>query len=290
MADRNDRNRGRRSYRDNDYMGSRQAEQFQDTPYEQDGDYGPRDDQMNEGRGYRPANFYYEEVAIIPRRRGGPRGNDDRGYGQRESMRGGSEYGDYDYQENAYGPSRQSNRERGFEPFTSEDQGGRDFIRGDRGGYSDYGRRGDGYAGGYGGGGGSGSRGGYRDRYDRDDRGFFDKAGDEIASWFGDEDAARRREMDHRGRGPGNYTRSDERILEDACDTLTDDWAVDARNIQVTVKDAEVTLDGTVDSRSAKRRAEDCVHDISGVKHVQNNLRIEDRDDTRSGGTYVDEG
>lgn len=35
---------------------------------------------------------------------------------------------------------------------------------------------------------------GYEDR----DRGFFDRAGDEIASWFGDDEAARRRAMDER--------------------------------------------------------------------------------------------
>lgn len=276
MADRDDRDRRERSYRDNDYMGSRQAEQFQDTSYDQQGDYDERSGQ-DQSRDFGATNFYYEEVAIIPRRRRRAGGNSDRGYGQRESMRGGNEYGDYDYHENAYRPSRYASRERGFQPFTSEDQGGRDFVREDRGryagGYSDY-----------------GSRGSYRDRYGRDERGFFDKAGDEIASWFGDEDAARRRQMDHRGRGPGGYTRSDERILEDACDSLTEDWQVDARNIQVTVKGAEVTLDGTVDSRSAKRRAEDCVHDISGVKHVQNNLRVQDSpSDTSRGGDYASE-
>jgi hypothetical protein len=36
------------------------------------------------------------------------------------------------------------------------------------------------------------------DREDRDDRGFFERAGDEVASWFGDEDAQRRRQMDSR--------------------------------------------------------------------------------------------
>jgi osmotically-inducible protein OsmY len=117
-----------------------------------------------------------------------------------------------------------------------------------------------------------------------EDRGFFDRASDEVASWFGDEEAARRREQDHRGRGPVNYRRSDERILEDACDHLTEDRYVDASNIQVTVLEGEVTLDGTVGSRQQKRRAEDCVHDLSGVKHVQNNLRIQERDEwSRSG-------
>lgn len=107
------------------------------------------------------------------------------------------------------------------------------------------------------------------------DRGFLERAGDEIASWFGDEDAARRRKADHRGKGPSGYTRSDERILEDTCDRLTEDWDLDARNIQVTVNGGEVTLDGTVDDRGAKRRAEDIVQEISGVGHVQNNLRLQ---------------
>ena len=31
-----------------------------------------------------------------------------------------------------------------------------------------------------------------------DDRGFFDRAGDEVRSWFGDEEAERRRRMDER--------------------------------------------------------------------------------------------
>ena len=120
-------------------------------------------------------------------------------------------------------------------------------------------------------------RGGYGrpDRDHDDGRGFVDRASDEVASWFGDEEAARRREMDdHRGKGPRGYRRSDARILEDANDRLADDPAIDASDIEVTVKDAEVTLDGHVTDRFEKRRAEDCVERVSGVKHVQNNLRI----------------
>ena len=36
-----------------------------------------------------------------------------------------------------------------------------------------------------------------RQRGIRDDRGFFERAGDEIASWFGDDEAERRRREDH---------------------------------------------------------------------------------------------
>lgn len=136
----------------------------------------------------------------------------------------------------------------------------------DRGDYA--GRSGSRSAGGY--------RGDYRDRPDGRDaeRGFLARAGDEIASWFGDEDAARRREQDWRGHGPSDYTRSDERIREDVNDRLTDDPMVDARQVSVSVAQGEVTLNGTVPTRQAKRRAEDCIDPISGVKHVQNNLRV----------------
>src|SRR3546814_9311594 len=100
-------------------------------------------------------------------------------------------------------------------------------------------------------------------------------------SWFGDRDARHRREQDHRGRGPKNYVRSDERIREDVNDRLTEDVWLDASEIDVAVESGEVTLSGTVVDRRAKRRAEDCVDAISGVKHVQNNLRYTDRKSTR---------
>lgn len=112
-----------------------------------------------------------------------------------------------------------------------------------------------------------------RDR-DPNDRGFLERAGDTIAQWFGDEADYGRGERGHRGKGPANYTRSDDRIRDDANDRLTDDWSVDASSIEVTVDNGEITLNGTVPSREQKRRAEDCVDGISGVRNVQNNLRI----------------
>lgn len=79
----------------------------------------------------------------------------------------------------------------------------------------------------------------------------------------------------HRGRGPKGYTRSDDRIHEDVCERLTEDRFIDASNVEVTVKDGEVTLSGTVSSRGLKHRAEDLAELASGVRHVQNNLRVE---------------
>jgi osmotically-inducible protein OsmY len=147
---------------------------------------------------------------------------------------------------------------------------GRDFGRSDYG--SSYGRGDD------------RSSTGYFGRGSRDyneDRGFFERAGDEIRSWFGDDDADRRRERDmpsgehHRGRGPKGYQRSDERIREDVNDRLTDDPHIDASEIEIMVSTREVTLNGTVKSRFEKRHAEDLAESISGVNHVQNNLRIQ---------------
>ena len=79
----------------------------------------------------------------------------------------------------------------------------------------------------------------------------------------------------HRGRGPKNYVRSDDRIREDVNDRLSDDSWLDASEIEVQVSKCEVTLSGTVQSREDRRRAEDLVEQVSGVKHVQNNLRVQ---------------
>jgi hypothetical protein len=89
------------------------------------------------------------------------------------------------------------------------------------------------------------------------------------SAWYG--------EGRYRGVGPKGYVRSDERIREIVCDDLMDDPWLDASRIEVTVEDAEVTLSGSVDSRDAKRLAEDLVERAGGVKQVQNNLRVEVR-------------
>jgi hypothetical protein len=81
---------------------------------------------------------------------------------------------------------------------------------------------------------------------------------------------------DHAGKGPRNYRRSDRRIAEDVSDLLTDDNFLDASNIEVAVDAGEVLLQGTVDSRADKRRAEDLALSVKGVADVRNSLRLED--------------
>jgi osmotically-inducible protein OsmY len=132
--------------------------------------------------------------------------------------------------------------------------------------------------GGYAGGGGYGQGGG------DSGRGMRDRATDEVSPRFGGEQAARRREQDHRGRGPRGYRRSDERVREDVSDRLCDDPFVDASDIEVSVGGGEVTLGGAVDSRDARRRAEIIAEGVSGVTHVQNNLRVGRRAAPPSGG------
>jgi osmotically-inducible protein OsmY len=118
-------------------------------------------------------------------------------------------------------------------------------------------------------------------------RGFWDRAGDTVASWMGDEEARRRHAADqrthsHQGRGPKAYTRSDTRIHEDVNDRLTDDPWIDATHIDVKVSDTEVTLSGTVANRDDRRHAERIAEHVSGVTHVQNNLRVDTAQGTGS--------
>ena len=130
------------------------------------------------------------------------------------------------------------------------------------------------------------------------DRGWWDRTRDEVSSWFGDDDAERRRRIDrvtgpHKGTGPRDYQRSEDRIREDVCYRLADDDMVDASDIQVEIKDEEVILTGTVNSREEKRRAEDLVESIYGVRNVENRLRVNRNDKygfDRYTGTTTDAG
>lgn len=83
------------------------------------------------------------------------------------------------------------------------------------------------------------------------------------------------RAVDHSGKGPKGYKRSDSRIREDVCERLADDELIDATDIEVRVEDGLITLSGTVDSRRIKREAEDIIEDLIGVKGVRNFLEVD---------------
>lgn len=165
--------------------------------------YGQRDDyaQRSYGRDDDGQSGYGQRESY-GRQQGGfgsyDRDREDRGYasGQRSdyrdrySQRSGSGYGQQQRygQSSAYGQSAQNHGSYGSDGRRFNDVGSHrhdddDNYRGgaqsrhrDRG--ADYGRQPQGY--------------------DYDDRGFFARAGDEVRSWFGDEDAERRREADSR--------------------------------------------------------------------------------------------
>lgn len=79
----------------------------------------------------------------------------------------------------------------------------------------------------------------------------------------------------YRGLGPKNYTRSDERIREDLNERLTDAHDIDATGISVEVNNGVATLTGSVDQRWMKHRAEDLAEGCSGVRDVNNQIRVQ---------------
>jgi hypothetical protein len=98
------------------------------------------------------------------------------------------------------------------------------------------------------------SNAGYRDNYNR----------------LGEADAR----TNHRGKGPKDYRRNDERILEDINDRMCDNPDLDASDIEIAVNDGEVILTGTVESKNAKRLAEDIGEEVAGVTQVENRLKV----------------
>jgi hypothetical protein len=121
----------------------------------------------------------------------------------------------------------------------------------------------------------------YSDAYGHRDGGVADRT----RRFFGRDRDEQRDAETHRGRGPQGYRRSDERINDDVHDRLTEDPHIDASGITVSVNDGEVTLSGAVTSRHAKHHAEHIVEDLSGVKHVQNNLRVQELNPSRGAST-----
>lgn len=88
-------------------------------------------------------------------------------------------------------------------------------------------------------------------------------------------------------RGPKGYSRSDDRIREDVCDCFMRARAFNPSEIEVEVKDGEVTLSGEVDDREEKFDAERTAESVLGVRDVNNNLRCgrrhsDESDTTRS--------
>ena len=235
------------------------ADRFDDREYERDYGRNDRPGEYEDHRGRTP--YGYDGAYDKPRRRfPAPEYPDRVGLGSYET-RG---YGRDDDYGATYASYRTTGRDYRYGPGDGRNYGyGRDGLTGER-----YGRQYDPYQTGY-------------DARAHEERGWWERAKDEVAAWFGSEEAERRRRLDefragpHRGRGPRGYKRSDERIKEDLNDRLTDHPYLDASDVEVIVSTGEVTLSGTVPSRYEKRLAEDLAETVSGVSHVQNNIRAQ---------------
>lgn len=137
----------------------------------------------------------------------GQRGSGDRDTGRRDYAQREYGYAQRDYGQRDYGQGSYGGRDYGHERYGQREQfnrgqsyGGdrdRQYGRQSYGGqaYGDRGQRG---SGDYDRGGQGRGYGRQPQGYDYEERGFFDRAGDEVRSWFGDEDAERRRDMDQR--------------------------------------------------------------------------------------------
>ena len=78
----------------------------------------------------------------------------------------------------------------------------------------------------------------------------------------------------YKGKGPRNYSRLDERIYDDICERLTRHPLIDASFVEVQVLNGEATLTGEVLDRRMKNMIEDVLDEVSGVKEINNNLRV----------------
>jgi len=231
-------------------------------------DYGP-----DGGRFYGDdarETIYREEYGATDFGYRAPRGERDPGYSPTRAS-----YHAYGYGEPGFDFGYDPQMLREMRRPASGGTGGYDYERG----YGDGGR---------------GERTERTERFERAGRNagdFLHRAGEKVANWFAGGSEARAYDPDFdrpqaRGLGPKGYKRSDERISEDAHERLTDDPWLDATEITVAVSGGEVTLSGTVTSREAKHRAERLVEYVGGVRHVQNNLRIE-RDGQAGGGVQA---
>jgi hypothetical protein len=58
------------------------------------------------------------------------------------------------------------------------------------------------------------------------------------------------------------------------CDRLMQHGQIDASHMMVDVQNREVTLNGTVNNRKAKRMAEDMAESVPGVTNLHNQLKV----------------
>jgi len=249
-----------------------------------------RERDRERSRRYRGSGYYGGYYGPYPERDYGRRG-DERGFFDRAGDEVRSWFGDEDAARRRTRDERESGGERWFErdwwPGRGRERGGDDerrwprpederewarqwgYIEGRGGSWPERGwGRGWGYGGAYGAG--AGYLGGRPEWWSGS--GGYEPTGYDADRW------SRRMRGGvggpHAGRGPRGYQRSDERIREDVCERMCQAGELDASDIEVRVSNAEVTLTGTVCERYDKRLAEDIAEQVSGVREVHNQIRL----------------
>ena len=211
-------------------------------------DYGERDrSRMREEREYQQRTY------------GGGGRSTYSGYGA-QSRSGAQDYSS-GYESASYEDDDFSDSQRRYEPFRV----GTGMGLGSTGGRGDYGRERE-FGQSYGGASGYGSRSGWDLGTHQRDTGMG--SGTSRPSF--------------RGMGPSHYKRSDDRIRDDIYERLTDSHVIDARSIMVDVNEGNVTLTGTVGERRMRYAAEDLVERIGGVANINNQLRVQQGEETRA--------
>ena len=112
-----------------------------------------------------------------------------------------------------------------------------------------------------------------------EERSLLDRAKDEVSSWFGDAEAAARRQRDeavgdHTGKGPESHLEPDARIVDDITRRLTDDPSLDASHVNVESHEGVVTLKGDVTTSAQRAHAEEVSSAVAGVQRVDNRLVV----------------
>lgn len=91
---------------------------------------------------------------------------------------------------------------------------------------------------------------------------------------YGQNTSLYREGRNHHGKGPKNYQRSDERILEDIYERIAADWNLDVHDVDIKVEAGVVHLAGEVRDRSFRHRIEDITEAVRGVTSIENKIRI----------------
>lgn len=276
--------------RDRNYpsSGDRYAQNYQ-TPgsEERDWDYGyPRD--YGQNRDYR-RDYQQDYDSYGDYRRGSQQGYDpQRGSRQNYQHGGSQDRGRYEHdQYNRYNISGYNDEEEyyglgyrptNYNPHHPNRMPGREIpvagMQSDFGGNTDYDNPNSG-----------------RSSYQRGDIGYENEG-----AFYQDMDEpvnndfwpSRQDRYQHVGKGPANFRRSDSRIQEDIYDRLTLHGRIDATDIEVSVNDGVAVLKGAVPSRDMKRLAEDVAADITGVKDVENQIRVNQQQEWGSRSRYQD--